>query len=587
MSKFPPNKYQQDIIDWVLNGSGNAIVDAKAGSGKTSTLELIAQNYERKMLFIAFNKHIAEEINKKSELKPYVTKKTEGGKGTLKVYTVNALGDMAIRNDLVKRGLYQDNKDNNFLKDNKLYTILSRQVRAMCATRKIPIKEDMVWDIIKDLRRACDKVREKYLTNDADRAQQIIDEDKLCQFYRIEREDGLSYPSLPWNQIVEDALEESMQLYDEKGIYDFTDQIYLPVVKHLYLPAWLAYYSEFIGADESQDLSALKLKFLQKLIKMQPKSGYKLPTRFLFVADAYQSIYSFAGADCHSVENIKRQFQATELPLNICYRCAKKIVALAQEWVPTIEAAPNAEEGEIHVITNSEIAKLAQPKDMVIARKNKDLAEVFLQIVLEGKPVYIKDKEMIEQAIKSINNLGCSTISGLRNRLKEVHKQFIKEMKNPENQRQGSAINNGAMDIYDMIEAILEFFIEEKQHSLSTPVDVFITFVQDLFVTEPSDNAIIVSSIHQVKGLEADRVFIINYNLMPYTSNFKSSDDNQQERNLIYIAITRAKKVLYCCSGEMDEAEKDYYHKMSSEEVDSAKSTYEEEYYDVLFEDDE
>jgi superfamily I DNA/RNA helicase len=586
MAKFPPNKYQVDIIDWVQNGTGNAIVDAKAGSGKTSTLELIAQNYPRKMLFIAFNKHIADEINNRSELQKYLTKKNEGGLGTLKVYTVNSIGDMTIRNDLQARGLYKGG-DNKFLKENKLFSILEREIRSMCQTRHERVTDDMVWDMMKDLKRACDKVRSKYVTHDRDYAEKIIEEDNLCRFYDIERDDGLSYPILPWGQIVEDAVEEGMQLYEEKGIYDFIDQLYIPVINKLLLPSWMAYYSEFIGCDESQDLSALQLRFLKKLIKMEPQYGKKLPTRFLFVSDAFQAIYGFAGADCHSVENIRRQFSTIDLPLNICYRCARKIVEVAQQWVPTIEAAPNAKEGEVHVINNSEIADYAQPQDMVIARKNKDLAEVFLSLVLKGKPVYIKDKEMIDGAIKSIRSLGCTTVAGLQNKIDELHEEYKKTMKNPENQRQCSAINNGTMDVYDMIKAILNFYINEKKYPTTTVVEKFIEFIEELFVTEPSDNAVIVSSIHQVKGLEANRVFIINYNLMPYTSKNKTADDNQQERNLIYIAITRAKEVLYCCMGEMDDDEKSYYTKMTSEEVDNATSTYDSEYYDEIFEDDE
>lgn len=586
MSKFPPNKYQQDIIDWVNNGKGNAIVDAKAGSGKTSTLELIAQNYPRKMLFIAFNKHIADEINDRPELQKYLLKKDEGGKGTLKVYTVNSIGNMTVMEDLRKRGLYKGG-DNKFLKENKLYSILDKQIRYLCQIRREKIQDDMVWDMMRDLKTVCDKVRSKYVTNSRDYAERIIEEDNLCRFSEIDRDDGLKYPILPWGQIVEDALEESLILYNEKGTYDFVDQLYLPVVNKLYLPSWFAYFSEFIGCDESQDLNALQLRFLKKLVPMKPQYGVKLPTRFLFVSDAYQAIYGFAGADCHSVENIRNQFKTTELPLNICYRCPKAVVRLAQKWVPTIEAAPNAKEGEVHVIDNSEIADLAQPQDMIIARKNKDLAEVFLALVLKGKPVYIKDKEMIEGAIKSIRNLGCSTVEGLQNKIDSLHEEYKKIMRNPENQRQGSAINNGAMDIYDMIKAILDFFVVKKGHPLNTMVETFIDFVDNLFVTEPSDNAIIVSSIHQVKGLEARRVFIINYNLMPYTSKNKTADENQQERNLIYIAITRSKEVLYCCNGELDEDEKQYYTEMTSEEIDNATTEYDKEYYDVVFEYDE
>lgn len=580
MPKFPPNKYQTEIIDWVKNGTGNALIDAKAGSGKTSTLELIAQNYDRKMLFLAFNNHIAAEINQKPELQPYLTKKEEGGKGTLKVMTVNSLGNMTVLNDLATRKLYTFGKENKFLDDNKLFRILRKIIEDYCRTRHERVTEDMIWDMQRDLRKACDKVRCKYISGDRDYVERIIEEDGLCKFNLIEREDGLSYPYLPWASICEEAIDKSLEMYAERGSYDFIEQLYIPVVNKLLLPNWMSWYSEFIGVDEAQDLSQLQLTFIKKLISMQTPHRQKLPTRFLFVADRRQAIYAFAGADCHSVENIKKQFNTTDMGLNICYRCAKKIIEVAQQEVPDIEAAPNAIDGEVHIIDNEEIAKLIKPKGMAIARKNKDLAEIFLSIVLEGKPVYIKDKELVENTIKSIRSLGCSTLNGLTNKLDDLQADFKKQMSNPENSKSASAINNGNMDIFDTVKALLDFYIKEKGHSLNTPIEIFIEFIKELLVTEPSDNAAIVSSIHQVKGLEADEVFIINYNLMPYTSKTKSADENMQERNLKYIAVTRARKILYLCNGELDEDEKKYYNQMTEEEIEQTRVVFENDFDD-------
>ena len=580
MPKFPPNKYQTEIIDWVKNGTGNALIDAKAGSGKTSTLELIAQNYDRKMLFLAFNNHIAAEINQKPELQPYLTKKEEGGKGTLKVMTVNSLGNMTVLNDLATRKLYTFGKENKFLDDNKLFRILRKIIEDYCRTRHERVTEDMIWDMQRDLRKACDKVRCKYISGDRDYVERIIEEDGLCKFNLIEREDGLSYPYLPWASICEEAIDKSLEMYAERGSYDFIEQLYIPVVNKLLLPNWMSWYSEFIGVDEAQDLSQLQLTFIKKLIPMQTPYRPKLPTRFLFVADRTQPIYAFAGADCHSVEHTKNQFNTTDMGLNICYRCAKKIIEVAQQEVPDIEAAPNAIDGEVHIIDNEEIAKLIKPKGMAIARKNKDLAEIFLSIVLEGKPVYIKDKELVENTIKSIRSLGCSTLNGLTNKLDDLQKDFKKQMSNPENSKSASAINNGNMDIFDTVKALLDFYIKEKGHSLNTPIEIFIEFIKELLVTEPSDNAAIVSSIHQVKGLEADEVFIINYNLMPYTSKTKSADENMQERNLKYIAVTRARKVLYLCNGELDEDEKKYYNQMTEEEIEQTRVVFEDDFDD-------
>lgn len=88
---------------------------------------------------------------------------------------------------------------------------------------------------------------------------------------------------------------------------------------------------------------------------------------------------------------------------------------------------------------------------MAIARKNKDLTKIFLSIFLEGKPVYNLDKELVDNTIKSIKSLCCSTLHGLTRRL----------MKNPENSKLISAINNGNMDIFDTVKALLDFYVNK------------------------------------------------------------------------------------------------------------------------------
>lgn len=222
---------------------------------------------------------------------------------------------------------------------------------------------------------------------------------------------------------------------------------------------------------------------------------------------------------------------------------------------------------------------------MAIARKNKDLADIFLAIVQEGKPVYLKDKDLVENTIKSIRNLNCKSIAELNTKLEELKEQFKREMKNPENALTASAINNGKMDIYSMIQSLLAYYVDKRNSIDGLAVEDFTNFISKLLVTEPSNDAVIVSSIHQVKGLEAKKVFIINYNLMPYTSQRKTADDNIQEKNLRYIAITRAKEILYLCEGEEDEDEKKYRgdQNIINNMIANAKQSYTEDLddYDV------
>ncbi len=65
MSAFVPSHYQQDIFDWVETGRGNGVVNAVAGSGKTTTLVQAARRVDTDAVFLAFNKHIADELGRK------------------------------------------------------------------------------------------------------------------------------------------------------------------------------------------------------------------------------------------------------------------------------------------------------------------------------------------------------------------------------------------------------------------------------------------------------------------------------------------------------------------------------------------
>lgn len=91
---FKLSKYQQDIIDYVKFNRGNLLIDAKAGSGKTSTLILIADELIKlgqNCLFLSFNKSIVDELKLKIP--------TMGNN----IKTVHSLGLSFIRSFLYKR----------------------------------------------------------------------------------------------------------------------------------------------------------------------------------------------------------------------------------------------------------------------------------------------------------------------------------------------------------------------------------------------------------------------------------------------------------------------------------------------------
>lgn len=64
------------------------------------------------------------------------------------------------------------------------------------------------------------------------------------------------------------------------------------------------------------------------------------------------------------------------------------------------------------------------------------------------------------------------------------------------------------------------------------------------YISEPR---IVLSTIHQAKGLEWDTVFVISLSdgSFPSRKSMDSEDDIQEERRLFYVAVTRARKQLY------------------------------------------
>ncbi len=65
--------------------------------------------------------------------------------------------------------------------------------------------------------------------------------------------------------------------------------------------------------------------------------------------------------------------------------------------------------------------------------------------------------------------------------------------------------------------------------------------------SESNDDKVSLMTIHSVKGLEFDYVFIVGVEegLFPHINSMESLDELEEERRLAYVAITRAKKKLY------------------------------------------
>ena len=105
-----------------------------------------------------------------------------------------------------------------------------------------------------------------------------------------------------------------------------------------------------------------------------------------------------------------------------------------------------------------------------------------------------------------------------------------------------------------MLDECLDFFLKKfKEWQINTISSILLRLKELLAYL--GDDAIKISTIHRAKGLENDRVFILEYNKLPLKRELEW--ESIQERNLQYVAITRSLKELYLCMEETEVGEVD------------------------------
>lgn len=233
------------------------------------------------------------------------------------------------------------------------------------------------------------------------------------------------------------------------------------------------------------------------------------------------SIMGFSGADCNSMEHIRSTTNAVILPLSICYRCPNEHLEVARKIVPSIENGSNVP-GVLKEISFNEMLELVQDGDAVLCRNNAPLIYCAFKIINEGKKVNISGVDT-SPICKIINSLDSDDIN--RSLLRWKQKASKSDIRYSE-------------DINEIYQCILDCW--ECLGRINSRKEL-----ADKISHIKSRKGIILSSIHKSKGLEYERVFVLNINKMPLKWKNQKSWQLQQEINLKYVALTRSKENLY------------------------------------------
>lgn len=370
------SSYQEAIFAFAENPkAGNAMVQAVAGSGKTTTLVEAYKRIGGNGIFLAFNKAIAEELKARNLNARTFHSLTFSA--VLKAKGLNTITSDKIR--LLCKELWS--KDDVFLYGafaSKLVG-LARQIGIGCL---VADEESAWWDLV-DLHEI------ELATDSANPATGV----------------ALARGLLAASNI------------DER--IDFDDLLYLAVKDGIRLPQF-----DFVFVDEFQDTNAIQRAILRKIMK--PNS------RLIGVGDKAQAIYGFRGADSTAMEVASKEFNCTDLFLSVSYRCATSIVEFAQKFSKQIEAAPGAPVGEVKFMgTNYKLTDIGK-EDLVVCRTTKPLVALCYRLIGAKIPAFVMGKDIgvgMVTLIKKMNGRGMDNLIEklIQWRDKEVEKAVAKD----------------------------------------------------------------------------------------------------------------------------------------------------------------
>lgn len=486
MSNFNPSPYQKAVFDFVQHGTGSALINAVAGSGKTTTivhaLELIPATL--RTTFLAFNKKIATELQKRVPQH-------------VKAATFHSQGFGAWRRAHPNVQQPDGNKSKTLLA--RHYSQIDVDVLGGVASKLVSVaKSAGMGCLIPDTEQSWMDLAAHY---DIEFSEDFLVAKRQLECAR--RLLGLS---------IEAA-------HAASSLIDFDDMLFMPLIDNLPF-----YRVDWLFVDEAQDTNQVQLALLRRMLN---PGG-----RLIAVGDPRQAIYGFRGADSEAMNNIKQAFNCIELPLTISYRCAQAVVRKAQTIVSHIEAAPTAPEGTVTYGARVDTTTFNKG-DAIICRNTAPIVELAYELIGKGVGCKVLGREIGQALTTLIKKMKADTVDVLLERLDVfAAREMAKFMSKGQEQKA-----EGVKDKVDCIRAVVGQLTEVNRTVAATVSAI------DAMFTDNGDGTLTLCTAHKSKGLEWDRVFIYRPELMP-SKWARQAWQQEQEQNLQYVAWTRAKKTL-------------------------------------------
>ena len=489
---FAPSAQQAVFFDWIVNGTGSALVRAVAGAGKTTTLIKGLELMTGTIFFGAYNKKIATEIQERAPQK-----------AGLFISTMHAAGLRAWRRAAPDVKI-DDNKCRNIFRDacvrhpqytpfeGAVLSLVSYAKQAAFGVGATSLSDNNAWLNLID-----------HFNVDT------LDEDKLC---------------------IQLAKKVMISSFDQDhAVVDFDDMIYAPLIHRAKL-----FTHDWVLIDEAQDTNASRRALALGMLK---RGGRMVP-----VGDEHQAIYGFTGADAGALDLIKNAVNAVDIPLTVTFRCPKAVVAVAHQYVKHIQAHESAPEGKVETIQYQQLLGSVKTGDVILCRFNAPIIKLAFTLIAAGIPARVEGRDIGAGLKKLASRWKSKSFDALLENLVTYEEREVAKFRAKEQESRAVAVEDSVNCLRVVIGRVMS---RGQEAQTGTPVQLVCGEIDLIFGKDDQDDkrpVVLLSTIHKSKGREWNNVYWLQTGPSKWARKQWELDC---ERNLNYVACTRAKSALY------------------------------------------
>ena len=477
---------EQYAIDGAFKENRFTTIQAKSGSGKTSTLYMLANGTDDKILYLAFNKSMAEEARRKMP-------------DNVECRTLHSICyqqlDQSLRHKLTRpEGAYVNvaGTGNEIAKKFKINNLIDKNGKTLLTRAMIGL---MIKQTVGKFEFSDDAhLGRKHFpaVHLADIKRKNINENKLIT-------EVVTYAKQLWRERIDPKSETIMTHDTYVKLFELSGKD-------------LGY--DIIFGDEFQDVNPAFLSILRNA---------KSAKRIVVVGDEFQSIYQFRGS-----QNMMKETSTygVELPLTACFRFGQKVADIANMILEDKEplAHPLVGKGYDTSVGSyvSDMVDYTKPYT-IIFRKNLTLLMEAMDRIADGEEIIINvDTKDFISMVDSVNALRRGDIEKVKHETVLPYANWDEFVECAESDP----------DAKRLLNVVVSGKANTIAHTLRTHRN------------SPTAK-VTLTTAHKSKGLEWDQVVVAN----DFPSNYDKKTGEwvgleEAERNLLYVAHTRCIKCL-------------------------------------------